>query len=169
MRRTFLGSKDIGNRIKELRANKNQTEFAEMIGIDQTTLSRYENGGKLNESTLFLLAERCNKTISWILTGKNEENSASTTYEQRGATGTHRGGQDPRVREIPSKYDHLPKRVKDLLDDVVVIMTSDDKGTQAALEQNVHTFLRTVKLQRDNDVLTKIVNPSDPPGNAKET
>ncbi len=62
----------IGRRLRELRGfDMQQSEMAEMLGISQSQLSKYERGE--SEPTLEILLrlrEKYHKSVDWILTGE---------------------------------------------------------------------------------------------------
>jgi transcriptional regulator with XRE-family HTH domain len=63
--------KAVGHRIKQLRGEDTQEEFALVLNISQAQLSKYELGqSALPLSLLAKLAERSGHTTDWILTGK---------------------------------------------------------------------------------------------------
>lgn len=64
-------AKEIGLRIKNVRGGFNQTEFAAMLGVHRSTLSRYERGEF--EPSIEFLDHICSKfgvNINWLLFGK---------------------------------------------------------------------------------------------------
>jgi len=59
----------LGKRIKELRTNNNlnQKEFAESIGITQSTLSSYENGNAMpSNDVLVEIATKYHMSLDWL-------------------------------------------------------------------------------------------------------
>jgi DNA-binding transcriptional regulator YiaG len=65
----------IGRRIREIRGfDRNQREFAQLLGIGQTQLSRLENGQSAPTIELLLkLKADSGKSTDWILTGEMQE------------------------------------------------------------------------------------------------
>lgn len=66
-------AKEIGARLKEARTikiSKNQTEFAEFLNINQTTLSKYENGTTYIPDELKLKIGEIGINLHWLLTGQ---------------------------------------------------------------------------------------------------
>jgi transcriptional regulator with XRE-family HTH domain len=62
----------LGARIRELRVQTTQEEFASFLGISQAQLSKYELGLSAPPlAVLIKLAEKYGTSIDWILTGKN--------------------------------------------------------------------------------------------------
>ena len=62
----------LGNRLRQLRADTTQEEFAASLGISQAQLSKYELGQSAPPLTVVVkLAERHGKSTDWILTGKS--------------------------------------------------------------------------------------------------
>lgn len=60
----------VGERLKELRGNLSQEEFAKKIGISFRTLQRYEVGERIpHPHVLSKIAEKFDTTVDWILTG----------------------------------------------------------------------------------------------------
>ena len=61
----------IGRRIRQLRGGATQEEFARALRISQAQLSKYELGQSAPPlGVLAKLAERLDKSVDWILTGK---------------------------------------------------------------------------------------------------
>ena len=61
----------IGTRIRELRGDVTQEEFARILGISQAQLSKYELGqSAVPIGVLIRLAKRHGTTTDWILLGK---------------------------------------------------------------------------------------------------
>lgn len=59
---------DVGNRLKELRNNLSQEEFANKIGVSFRTYQRYEYGETLPpERVLSRIAGLCGKTVDYLL------------------------------------------------------------------------------------------------------
>lgn len=62
----------VGKRIRKLRDQITQEEFARSLRISQAQLSKYELGqSAVPLGVLITLAKTFGKTIDWILTGKN--------------------------------------------------------------------------------------------------
>jgi hypothetical protein len=61
----------LGLRIRQLRGEGTQEDFARSLGISQAQLSKYELGqSALPLGTLVKIAQRCGRTTDWILTGR---------------------------------------------------------------------------------------------------
>jgi len=72
-RRTSTGVnlRAIGERIKELRAQRSQKDFAQLMRVSQAQLSKYELGQSAPPlGFLTALAKDAGKSVDWILTGK---------------------------------------------------------------------------------------------------
>lgn len=67
----------ISDRIKKIRGNKTQVEFAELLKLKHQYISRYEKG--TNPSTEFLkaLSDILSVNINWLLTGEGEPYSTA--------------------------------------------------------------------------------------------
>jgi transcriptional regulator with XRE-family HTH domain len=64
--------KDIGERIRELRGDVSQDEFAPQLGITQGQLSKIERGqAEPSVAVLVKLHERFNKTLDWLVLGRD--------------------------------------------------------------------------------------------------
>jgi len=62
----------LGGRLKQLRAQTTQEEFAAFLGISQAQLSKYELGLSAPPLTVLVrLAEKYGKSVDWLLTGKS--------------------------------------------------------------------------------------------------
>ena len=68
-----LDLKAIGQRVREIRGfNLKQIEFAQILGIGQTQLSKYERGKSAPTPEILLKLKRhSRRTIDWILTGES--------------------------------------------------------------------------------------------------
>jgi transcriptional regulator with XRE-family HTH domain len=66
-----LDLQTVGSRLKQLRAQTTQEEFARVLGISQAQLSKYELGQSAPPlAVLVKLAEKYGKSTDWILTGR---------------------------------------------------------------------------------------------------
>ena len=65
--------KAVGRRVRELRGFETvQAQLARELGISQGQLSRYEQGkSEIGAEILLRLARKSEKTIEWLLTGKD--------------------------------------------------------------------------------------------------
>src|SRR5258708_20219088 len=64
--------RSLGTRLRQLRAQTTQEEFATFLGISQAQLSKYELGQSAPPlGVLVRLAEEFGKSTDWILTGKS--------------------------------------------------------------------------------------------------
>jgi len=68
-----LDLKGIGRRIREIRGfDLKQAEFAKILGIGQTQLSKYERGKSAPTPEILLkLKKYSKKSTDWILTGES--------------------------------------------------------------------------------------------------
>lgn len=61
----------VGERIRLVRGNRTQTEFAKALGVKkQNYISRYERGRIPSPDLLVRIAEMGRVSIDWLLTGK---------------------------------------------------------------------------------------------------
>jgi transcriptional regulator with XRE-family HTH domain len=62
---------EVGRRIRQLRGfDVTQTEFASRIGVSQSYLSSMESGAvEIGAVILLRIAQECERTIEWLLTG----------------------------------------------------------------------------------------------------
>jgi len=68
-----LDLRAIGRRVREIRGfDLKQTEFAKILGIGQTQLSKYERGKSAPTPEILVKLKRFSKrSIDWILTGES--------------------------------------------------------------------------------------------------
>jgi transcriptional regulator with XRE-family HTH domain len=68
-----LDLKAIGFRVREIRGFKlKQTEFAQILGIGQTQLSKYERGKSAPTAEILLKLKRFSgRSTDWILVGED--------------------------------------------------------------------------------------------------
>jgi transcriptional regulator with XRE-family HTH domain len=63
----------VGQRIRAIRGEMNQTDFAKMIGVrKQNYVSRYEHGRIPNPELLVRIANYGKVTVDWLLTGRGK-------------------------------------------------------------------------------------------------
>jgi transcriptional regulator with XRE-family HTH domain len=63
----------LGQRIRQIRGNVTQEDFAQSLGISQAQLSKYELGqSTLPLGALIKLAQISGRAADWILTGKSQ-------------------------------------------------------------------------------------------------
>lgn len=75
-------SKEIGNRIKQLRMEKSmsQQQLASALGVSPSAVSNYEQGTRVPKSnTLQLLVDTLDTTAQYVLWGTENKKSASVT------------------------------------------------------------------------------------------
>jgi transcriptional regulator with XRE-family HTH domain len=62
----------LGQRIRQIRSDATQEDFANSLGISQAQLSKYELGqSALPLGALVKLTQKSGRTADWILTGKS--------------------------------------------------------------------------------------------------
>jgi XRE family transcriptional regulator, fatty acid utilization regulator len=64
----------VGRRIRTLRGfDLTQADFANKIGVTQSYLSAIERGrGEIGAGVLLAIGNECNKSLEWLLTGKED-------------------------------------------------------------------------------------------------
>jgi len=72
MAKTAVNKADIGRRIREIRGfHTTQQEFAKIIGVSQSQVSKYEKGKIIPPGNVLLrIARYAGRTMEWILTGE---------------------------------------------------------------------------------------------------
>lgn len=76
---------EIGNRIKYLREKfgLNKTEMAKRIGVDRTTIGRYEKGEIFpNLDVLLNIKDKFNVSLDWLAGADTEEQDYSKIIEE---------------------------------------------------------------------------------------
>ena len=69
--RTPINWKAVGLRLRSLRGDSTQAEFAAHIGVSQGYLSHLERGEKeVGPEILLRIGQLCSKSMEWILTGR---------------------------------------------------------------------------------------------------
>lgn len=61
---------NFSERLKMLRGNQSKADFARFLGVSAPLYQRYEEGRTPRSDILSLIATKCNKTVEWLLTGK---------------------------------------------------------------------------------------------------
>lgn len=96
-------AKAVGQRIRQLRGDLTQAEFAERIGITQAMIWNYENGMQMPKANaLFRIAQYSGTSIEWLLTGKTAKRGhvLSTKDHINMAAQACRKIGDPEVKEF---------------------------------------------------------------------
>ena len=81
----------LSGRLKEIRGGLTQAEFGKIIGVNQGTIWKYENGRVPDVETLKKIANHGGVTVEWLLKGEEKGTPAQTaehapeTYEARPA------------------------------------------------------------------------------------
>ena len=123
--------RDLGNRLRLLRKNRTQKEFASQYGIPQGTLSKFERG-KLEPGIDFLteVSKGEEVPINWILTGEMDDRIKKWT-----------------IHEPTTEYRVLPTSTRKLIHNVVEILRSGNEVIIEALKANIRAYLEAVKAE----------------------
>ncbi len=131
--------REIGARLRFVRKNRTQKEFASQYGIPQGTLSKFECG-KLEPGIAFLTAvsKREGVSINWVLTGEADDKTKKWT-----------------LCEPTTEYQTLPISAQKILNNVVEILENGNEVIIEALRANIQVYLETIKVgkksNRDKD------------------
>ncbi len=70
----MITNSNIGGRLNHARKSleKTQGQMAAIIGINRTSMSHYENGGKIPKSILNALQDKFKINLIWLETGKGD-------------------------------------------------------------------------------------------------
>ena len=74
-------SSEVGERLKKIRGDLTQQEFADILKVKQNYISRYETGRIPNPKLLLKFAEYGGVTVDWILAGDSETDKIDTVKE----------------------------------------------------------------------------------------
>ena len=124
--------REIGERLRFVRKNRTQKEFASQYGIPQGTLSKFECG-KLEPGIAFLteVSKRGGVSINWILTGEADDKTKRWT-----------------LREPPTVYHALSTSAQKILNNIVEILESDNEAIIEALKANIEVYLETIRIRK---------------------
>lgn len=62
---------EVGSRLRQVRKQRSQKEFADELGVGQTDYVAYESGKReITASLLVAILEKCAADPAWVLTGK---------------------------------------------------------------------------------------------------
>ena len=125
-----MNRQELGTRLKLLRKNRTQKEFASQYGIPQGTLSKYERG-KLEPGIDFLteVSKREDVSINWILTGEMDDKARKWM-----------------LREPMAEYEALPISTRKLLNSAIEILESGNEVMIDALKANVRAYLEAIRV-----------------------
>jgi transcriptional regulator with XRE-family HTH domain len=85
MRKVVITFMSLGRRLKDARKSKKltQTDVANILGIDDTTISKYENDkSEPDNETTKRLAILYGVKVSWLVVGQSEENEQKPLTEE---------------------------------------------------------------------------------------
>ncbi len=127
--------RELGNRLRLIRKDRTQEEFASRYGIPQGTLSKFERG-KLEPGIDFLteVSKGEGISISWLLTGERDEKTGKWV-----------------LREPEAEYETLPVSIRRVLDSVIEILESGNGAVIEALKANIRVYLETARAAKKND------------------
>ena len=74
----FFSSADVGERIRQVRGDRTQEDFAKSVGILQGTLSKYERGATPAPAVLLEIARVGGTSVEWLLTGQAPTSAGSS-------------------------------------------------------------------------------------------
>jgi transcriptional regulator with XRE-family HTH domain len=125
-----MNRQELGTRLKLLRKNRTQKEFASQYGIPQGTLSKYERG-KLEPGIDFLteVSKGEDVSINWILTGEMDDKARKWM-----------------LREPMAEYEVLPISTRKLLNSAIEILESGNEVMINALKANVRAYLEAIRV-----------------------
>ncbi len=127
------------NRLLKVRNDKSQTEFAAFLGIEQTHISRYENDkAKPGYEFLYLLAEKLNVNIHWLLTGEGEMYITNQPTSERAIHSKEQREAElaDRVREAEKENEYLRSVIKTVIETASAIKTKRKKKSYTPLNNN---------------------------------
>jgi transcriptional regulator with XRE-family HTH domain len=172
-RKAVIDKNSLGGRLDAIRAclGLTQNGFAKSIGISQNYLSQLiRNVSEPSDVIITAIVHRYNVDERWLRTGEGDMVAATEQRADRGDRG-RRGEYAARSGDPPDLADLISALVE-----VMRAETPEDEGIKAALRTNLVQFRvdvrnnkKIARLERDMDAMKKILNPADPPGEAKET
>lgn len=152
-------------RIAELIGKEKPFVWAKRMGLSAPTFNRIWNkGGQLKSDYAALIIEKTGVSGTWLITGEGP------MYTERPGA---QGKAEEAVNEHPRSYTPSPemgspegshdemvpisvsKDLVTIVEAVIEVMTSNDTDTKLALSQNVFTFQRTVRNEKEITELKK--------------
>ena len=75
--------KTLGERIRQIRGDYSQIEFADLVRVKQPMISRYEAGHETPSPRVLLrIAQFAGKSIEWLLTGAQEKGGRQRSRDE---------------------------------------------------------------------------------------
>ena len=71
VRKKYIHAAQVGERIRQIRAERTLDEFAKELGVKNPTVYRYETDRIPDAETLVHIADLGTVSVDWLLTGKN--------------------------------------------------------------------------------------------------
>jgi len=143
----------LGNRIKIVRGDLTQKEFAKKIGVHTHTAQLYEQGNIPKGDVLQRICEKFRININWLLTGEGEPYIKKGNFsikEPRAPYGTQEEYEGEKSDEIIGKYQSIPPgpdeqfKLSDALTMAAYVLESKTSYS-AALYINIQHFYRAIK------------------------
>jgi predicted transcriptional regulator len=70
---------NFSERLKSLRGSQSKADFARFLGVSAPLYQRYEEGRTPRSDILSVIATKCNKTVEWLLAGKESVMISNTS------------------------------------------------------------------------------------------
>lgn len=99
----------VGGRIRRLRESLSLAGFGKKVGVTAKAVQNYERGRLPRTEILYRIADRCEVSLTWLLTGKGQEKVTD------------------RVAEQPESYRRVGKKERKLRKTFNEILESKDK------------------------------------------
>lgn len=143
--------KDVGERIRGVRGRLTQGKFAEILGINQTTICKYEAGRVPEAFILKKIADFGGVSMDWILHGGRPAGHLYYKEEGRG----------PPAREhAPETYDSArPAEIQEFLFAEVFRMVLNYEAKHKLRHDPLHTARLLVKVY--NECVTSLERPTE--------
>jgi transcriptional regulator with XRE-family HTH domain len=115
-KKSDMTTSGIGSRIRELRGDKTQAAFAQIVGIPKNTIGRYEREEiQPGSDAIALLCVKTGTDPNWLLFGATQTaNNAHGSKASDGASSTNASQEAPALRELSSEINKLKMENKKL-------------------------------------------------------
>lgn len=103
---------NLGERVAWIRGPRTQAEFARLVGVKQSTLSKYERGMSPDPAVLHRIAVAGRTSMEWLLTGEGEappgRGAAGGTERDRRGPGKAAARMDKEASAAPERTQSAP-------------------------------------------------------------
>jgi transcriptional regulator with XRE-family HTH domain len=122
-----INLEQVGARLKRIRGDLTQKEFADILKVKQNYISRYEKGRLPGPDLLLKIARYGNVSVDWILWGETRGEPARQIIKEK----EERYGEDPLNQEIIKLLKRIKTEDKRTIIKILRVLAADHSQKRA--------------------------------------